>query len=729
MKIHSISSLLLSLILVSCSQKDAFLSIHPGKLLNKSGKVVPGVYLWNGTDSLNEPVLVITGNNIELDFSEVELKGSNDKQWPNQFYGLGILVKDGQDITIRNLNVKGFKVGLMAEHVENLKLIDCDLSYNFRQKLYSSRERESLTDWMSYHINEKDEWLRYGAAVYLKNCLRPRVQGLTVTQGQNGLLMVGCSDGLIYNNTIQFNSGLGIGLYRSNDNRIMHNKLDWNVRGHSPGKYARGQDSAGILCYEQSNNNVFAYNSATHSGDGFFLWAGQTTMDSGKGGCNNNLIYKNDFSFAPTNGVEVTFSKNIIADNVLEGCKYGIWGGYSFESEFLFNEIIDCQYGISIEHGQNNRIAHNYFGKCEAGIQLWERETQPDDWGYAKAKDVNSQNYTLRANAFEEVEVPFAIEQTSGLVVGPGHYFQSIEEAGKKKINQLINGQLDTTGSALKWHTEKEREVVDFLQRQKISPLPDGMNTQLPNELPTGRNFMLINEWGPYNFQYPSIWLRSVDRNAYNFVLLGPEGNWKLVGGAGIKQVGPKTGSFPATIKVERLDTAKILSLQLEFIGNSFVNQFGDTIPKGSITPVKYSGIIPPFSWQVKWYNYPEELEIATAYDALPDLTRSALAESEVEELAFRWWGAPALKVDPEHFITKATTQFIIPDGKYRIFLTSDDGVKLFLDGQLLIDEWSVHVPKTNEIDVTLGGKHQLELDHFEAGGLSTLDFRMKPID
>src|SRR5687768_18079716 len=33
---------------------------------------------------------------------------------------------------------------------------------------------------------------------------------------------------------------------------------------------SRGQDSAGILCFEQSSDNLFAENSATHGGDGFF---------------------------------------------------------------------------------------------------------------------------------------------------------------------------------------------------------------------------------------------------------------------------------------------------------------------------------------------------------------------------------------------------------------------------------------------------------------------------
>jgi hypothetical protein len=101
-------------------------------------------------------------------------------------------------------------------------------------------------------------------------------------------------------------------MYRSSFNTIAYNKINFNVRGYSDGVYNRGQDSAGILVYEQSNSNLFYKNSVTHGGDGFFLWAGQTTMDSGKGGCNDNVLQGNDFSYAPTNGIEVTFSRNVI---------------------------------------------------------------------------------------------------------------------------------------------------------------------------------------------------------------------------------------------------------------------------------------------------------------------------------------------------------------------------------------------------------------------------------
>ncbi len=77
------------------------------------------------------------------------------------------------------------------------------------------------------------------------------------------------------------------------------------MRGYSHGFYNRGQDSAGLLMYEQSSRNRVFTNSITHGGDGLFLWAGQSTMDTGQGGSNDNHFEANDFSHAVTNGIEV----------------------------------------------------------------------------------------------------------------------------------------------------------------------------------------------------------------------------------------------------------------------------------------------------------------------------------------------------------------------------------------------------------------------------------------
>ncbi|HEY9363667.1 MAG TPA: right-handed parallel beta-helix repeat-containing protein, partial [Chitinophagaceae bacterium] len=248
-----------------------------GMKIGASMKVKKNIYKIDASVNTDQPVIVIEGENITVDFNNVLLQGSNFKKQPDDFFGVAILIRNSKNITIKNLKAKGYKVALMATNVESLTIENCNFSYNYRQHLNSTQEKEDLADWMSYHQNEKDEWLRYGAAMYLKDCDMAIIRNSNVTGGQNALMMTNCDDALIYNNDFSFNSGIGLGMYRCERNKVLYNKINFNVRGYSHDVYSRGQDSAGILVYEQSNENLFYKNSVTHGGDGFFLWAGQTT--------------------------------------------------------------------------------------------------------------------------------------------------------------------------------------------------------------------------------------------------------------------------------------------------------------------------------------------------------------------------------------------------------------------------------------------------------------------
>lgn len=701
----------------------------------------------------DDPVIVIEGEDIVVDFGGMELIGNDAVKRPNQFKGLGILVRNGRNITIKNLTVRGFKMAVMADGVDGLIIEDGDFSYNYRPKLYSTRERESLTDWMSYHINDEDEWLDFGSAVYLTNCNNFTIKDVTIKNGQNGIMLDHSNHGLVYNNTIQFNSGLGIALYQSSKNRIMHNKLDWNVRGHSPGFYARGQDSAGILVYEQSNENVFAFNSATHSGDGFFLWAGQTTMDSGEGGCNDNIIYKNDFSYAPTNGIEVTFSRNAMIQNVMKDCRYGIWGGYSFESLMYGNEIETCEYGIAIEHGQDNVIANNLIKQCTTGVQLWERLSQPGDWGYANAKDISSRDYEITGNWFAENPVALSISASTDINVNQGNLFEGFDQWLESKAP---NEEMDVSGNyvmkpvkpgSLVGFSTSKNELVSKASFQyealavgakaqgvayldTISPLPDGMDVSLPEAQLTGRDFILVDKWGPYNFSYPSIWLRKVEGDEYTFLVLGPTGNWQLNGGAGFTEVNPKRGSYPATITAKAAPEADFLSLKFMSIGSAMEGQFGEVFPKGTPYNFSFEKWIAQPRWEVKFYNLEHSDTIPPSDKALAtQLRKDPVHETQETDLAYRWWREPAPNVDPDHFLTVATSRMDMEPGDYRIVVTSDDGVKIFVDEKLVHDHWTIHTPETDEIILRLDGLHDFKVLHFENGGLATLDFRIEKVE
>ncbi|RMG80385.1 MAG: hypothetical protein D6714_14765 [Bacteroidetes bacterium] len=707
---------------VSCTQKPS--APFFGQKISASVTFPADTFRINGTDSLRQGVLIIEGDDIVVDFGGGVLIGSTDQHTPDGFYGLGILIKNSKNVTLKNARIHGFKVAVRAENVTGLRLEDCDFSYNYRPRLRSVREREDLSDWLSFHENDHDEWLRYGMAVYLKNCDGAVVRGVHITGGQNGLMMTGCSDGLFYNNTIQFNSGVGLGLYRSSRNRVFHNRLDWNVRGYSHGFYRRGQDSAGILVYEQSHDNVFAYNSATHSGDGFFLWAGQSTMESGSGGCNGNIIYGNDFSHAPTNGIEITFSSNRVFQNRLEECRYGIWGGYSHDTEIGRNDIRNCDFGIAIEHGQHNTIFDNRFKDDSIGIQLWQRAEQPADWGYAQKRDVSGRDYRIINNRFSGVARPLDIRDTRAVRVTQNQTFQSppLSNFSDPKRDWHFSGN---TAARTDFPPPETTPADSFF----IEKLPDGQDAFLPEGHPRGLSYILVNEWGPYDFRYPVIWLRTIEDNRYVLLLLGPHGNWKCVGGRGLKSFGPKTGTFPATIIAEKLPGSDEIGLDLEFIGEAVTDQFGRQYPRGTVFPFSFYRYQKEMIWSVKWYAWDETTDPLKNESAFRQLKNQKPQKSETtRDLAYTWWRSPGAGLPADNFATFASTTVDMAPGKYRIRITSDDGLRFYIDGERKIDHWDIHVPATDEIEVELGGRHTFEIEHFEGGGLATLSFAIEPV-
>lgn len=565
-----------SIMLAGCDHTpDTF---TPGEI-RTSTTFFSETFIPDSAEMAKDSVLLrIKGNDIVIDFGGLVIDGRSLHTYPDEFSGIALQITDSRNVEIRNLTVHGMRFAILAENVDSLKLINCDFSYNYRPRLESKWDREALSDWLYFHNNENDEWLRYAGAMYLKRCDHALIKGVRSQQGFNALMMDRCDHALIYNNTFRFNSGLGIGMYRSSNNRIMHNRLDFNVRGYSHGNYDRGQDSAGILLYEQCNDNTIAFNSATHSGDGLFLWAGQQTMDSGEGGCNGNIIYRNDFSHSVANGVEATFSFNYILENKLNDCRYGVWAGYSYNTLISGNEIHDCDHGIAIEHGNSNIIRNNNFKSSPSAIELWEREIQPEGWGFAERRDVSSRNYVIEENTFDDIRRAILLNRTDSVTIDRNDY------AG-------VNTKLELKDSPQPVH--KASAMPSHGDLEVPTPLADGMDTELESHIPRGRKNMLINEWGPYNFEYPEIFLRRMggeNTQAYDhtFALFGPTGNWKLLPGSkGIQSFRPKSGTTPSTIELKSAGDS-ILTFNLEFLGPEYVNQFGDTINKGEAPVISF---------------------------------------------------------------------------------------------------------------------------------------------
>ncbi|HMI77697.1 MAG TPA: right-handed parallel beta-helix repeat-containing protein, partial [Ferruginibacter sp.] len=704
------------------------IELTKGMIISSSVKVKKGNYRLNGYDSLNRPVIMIKGDNITVDFDDALLQGSIDKQLPNQFYGLALLIK-GNNITLKNARVTAYKVAIIAEGCTNLRIENSDFSYNYRQQLHSGWLHEDVSDWMSFHHNENDEWLRYGAGIYLKDCNKAVIQNNTITGGQCALMMMRCNDGEITDNDFSFNSAIGIGMYRSSGNYILHNKLDFNVRGHSQGFYNRGQDSAGILVFEQCNENVFAYNSATHSGDGFFLWAGQTTMDTGEGGCNENSIERNDFSYAPTNGVEVTFSYNGIYNNIIRECDNGIWGGYSFKTEIYSNKIIGNKVGIAIEHGQENEITGNLFDSNSTAVKLWARKKQPSDWGYAQKRDTRSRNYYISGNEFfnNAVGLDVSLTDTIDCLSNKGKnnklFYKISEDVTNIDTSNLLFTikSLDTFALPLKEHPEQNK-------------LPSGrkISHTIPKlGFPGSRKNIRITEWGPYDYRYPIVFLKNIDSNdVYHFDILGPKGTWSVRNTNDLRHITGMEGTFPAEISAQR--TGNDVQLELEYAGEAFTGRFGKKQPAGNYI-FAFRDYQPDINWTVNWYSWDAAHDPNKNYEQFKNIyTNPPVKTEQAKKIDYTWWGTIGKNLPADSFAIVATGAVEVEEGMYKLSVTADDIVKVFVDNKLIIDFWDVSKYKYDEDTyheafIKLNGKHNIRVEHAENAGYSTLIFKINP--
>jgi parallel beta-helix repeat protein len=227
-------------------------------------------------DANHNGVIQIDADDITVTFADgAVLSGAAPDAAPDTFSGVGIAINGHKNVTIKNARVSGFKVAIQAEHCPGLTIEGAELTNNFRHHLRSTAKAEDGADWLFPHHNDGGEWLKnYGASLAVKDSAGVTLRKNKIRKGQNGIVLDRVTASRIYDNDCSFLSGWGLALWRSSSNTITRNALDFCVRGYSHGIYNRGQDSAGLLMFEQCSSNIIAENSITHGGDGIFGFAG-----------------------------------------------------------------------------------------------------------------------------------------------------------------------------------------------------------------------------------------------------------------------------------------------------------------------------------------------------------------------------------------------------------------------------------------------------------------------
>jgi hypothetical protein len=96
---------------------------------------------------------------------------------------------------------------------------------------------------------------------------------------------------------------------------------------------------------------------------------------------------------------------------------------------------------------------------------------------------------------------------------------------------------------------------------------------------------------------------------------------------------------------------------------------------------------------------------------------------------------APSALVEAElgsdRFGTLATSEIELPAGRWRVKTTSDDGIRVWVDDDLVVSDWTWHAPKRNDAEFLLNEakKVKLRVEHFELDGYATLQVELEPIE
>ncbi len=101
------------------------------------------------------------------------------------------------------------------------------------------------------------------------------------------------------------------------------------------------------------------------------------------------------------------------------------------------------------------------------------------------------------------------------------------------------------------------------------------------------------------------------------------------------------------------------------------------------------------------------------------DLSGNAVLVRNDNELTFDWGdGSPDSSVNADNFSVRWTRKVNFEGGRYRFTVRADDGVRLYIDDDRVINEWHSASDDKFTYDVTLSkGNHKIRLEYYERTG------------
>lgn len=701
-------------------------------------------------DANNNGVIHIDADGITVEFApESTLRGSSAATPGDQLTGIGIRLHGHKDVTLKDLKVSGFKIAVQADDCPGLTVETSDLSGNYRQHLKSTAVAEDGADWLFPHNNDKDEWMtQHGAALAVKNASKVTLRNIKVRAGQNGIILDRVTDSVIYDNDCSFLSGWGLAMWRSSRNLISRNALDFCIRGYSHEVYNRGQDSAGLLMFEQCSANVIAENSITHGGDGIFGFAGREALGESpapspdfsykRTGCNDNIFADNDLSYAAAHGLEMTFSQGnrIIKNRMVSNAICGIWGGYSSDTLIAENTFEDNggmaygleRGGINIEHGTRNMIVGNTFKGNKCAVHMWWNDNKallamP---GVAEGNGGAVLDNVIAGNTFSGDLIGLQLRDSSpGKDKVQGTIFTQNTMADVKTQTAIEEGiKVATTGDA-PMYMEAPLKLLGNTH-------PVGARKSL-----AGRQNIIMTEWGPWDHESPLMVATSTSEATHHYKLY----------------------NFPKDVKVSVVmadGRAPVDAVAIHWSPNTSPQEYDIALKKAGVASYtltaeagaarqQLKATFVKTDWQISLFTWQGETNPPApppSLEAWRDCAKDPKAiQTHYENLNFPFGGKgpTAIKKIPAFansgiggglYGLIASTSLPLTPGTWTISTMSDDGIRVIVDGKSILENWTHHGPTkdTGTFELKEAKTVPITVEYFQIGGHAVLDWSIEKV-
>ena len=144
------------------------------------------------------------------------------------------------------------------------------------------------------------------------------------------------------------------------------------------------------------------------------------------------------------------------------------------------------------------------------------------------------------------------------------------------------------------------------------------------------------------------------------------------------------------------------------------------TYTKGCNRLSAQKGVIVPSNALLPVTDQENRQGLEAEYFNNPKLEGKAVATRIDQEINFNWKkNAPHEKVNKDNFSVRWTGRLEAPaTGPYTFTAKCDDGVKVWLDGKLIINDWSEHSLRNSNskpINLKSGNKYDIKIEYFDA--------------